>query len=134
VVRSSVKCLPNPRCGIPMDEGCIQPLSSDPLINLSTTVLFLISTFSRCEESPQIGVSHPYTVDLKIHHKSKGGNRSKDTRQTCSNSHTRVEREEHKNSTVELQLKHLLESQNYQSSSVVAVSQCHRMFKGCLVY
>jgi hypothetical protein len=53
-----------------MDEGSIPPLSSDTLINLSTTVLFL--NFSRCEESPQIGVSHPYTVDLKIHHKSKG--------------------------------------------------------------
>jgi hypothetical protein len=41
-----------------MDEGCTQPLSSDPLINLSTTVVFLISSFSRCEESPQFGVSH----------------------------------------------------------------------------
>jgi hypothetical protein len=27
-----------PRCGVPMDEGCTQPLSSDPMINLNTTV------------------------------------------------------------------------------------------------
>jgi hypothetical protein len=40
-----------------MDEGCTQPLSSDPMINLNTMVLF-ISTISRCEESPQFGVSH----------------------------------------------------------------------------
>jgi hypothetical protein len=27
-----------PRCGVPMDEGCTQPLSSDPMINLNTMV------------------------------------------------------------------------------------------------
>jgi hypothetical protein len=37
-------CLP-PRCGVPMDEGCTQPLSSDPMINLNTTVFFLIVFF-----------------------------------------------------------------------------------------
>jgi hypothetical protein len=35
-----------PRCGVPMDEGCTQPLSSDPMINLNTTVFFLIVFFS----------------------------------------------------------------------------------------
>jgi hypothetical protein len=34
-----VKHLPSPRCGVPMDEGCTQPLSSDPMIHLNTTVL-----------------------------------------------------------------------------------------------
>jgi hypothetical protein len=37
-------CLPL-RCGVPMDEGCTQPLSSDPMINLNTTVFFLIVFF-----------------------------------------------------------------------------------------
>jgi hypothetical protein len=37
VVRLSNTCL-LPRCGVPMDEGCTQPLSSDPMINLNTTV------------------------------------------------------------------------------------------------
>jgi hypothetical protein len=36
VVRPSNTCL-LPRCGVPMDEGCTQPLSSDPMINLNTT-------------------------------------------------------------------------------------------------
>jgi hypothetical protein len=37
VVRPSNSCL-LPCCGVPMDEGCTQPLSSDPMINLNTTV------------------------------------------------------------------------------------------------
>jgi hypothetical protein len=41
VVRPSNTCL-LPRCGVPMDEGCTQPLSSDPMINLNTTAFFLI--------------------------------------------------------------------------------------------
>jgi hypothetical protein len=42
VVRPSNTCL-LPRCGIPMDEGCTQPLSSDPMINLNTTIFpFLV--------------------------------------------------------------------------------------------
>jgi hypothetical protein len=52
-----VEYLPTPHCGVPTDEGCTQPLPSDPKINLNTTFLF-ISTMSRCEESPQFGVSH----------------------------------------------------------------------------
>jgi hypothetical protein len=39
VVRPSNTCL-LPRCGVPMDEGHTQPLSSDPMINLNTTTFF----------------------------------------------------------------------------------------------
>ena len=38
-----VEHLPSPRCGVPMDEGCTQPLSSDPMIHLNTMVLFISS-------------------------------------------------------------------------------------------
>jgi hypothetical protein len=41
VVRPSDTCL-LPRCGVPMDEGYAQPLSSDPMINLNTTAFFRI--------------------------------------------------------------------------------------------
>jgi hypothetical protein len=41
VVRPSNTCL-LPRCGVPMDEGCTQPLSSDPMINLNTMAFYLI--------------------------------------------------------------------------------------------
>jgi hypothetical protein len=59
VVRPSNTCL-LPRCGVPMDEGYTQPLSSDPMINLNTMAFFLIVFFPVCEESPQFGVSRPY--------------------------------------------------------------------------
>jgi hypothetical protein len=44
VVRPSNTCL-LPCCGVPIDEGCTQPLSSDPMINLNTTTFFLIVYF-----------------------------------------------------------------------------------------
>jgi hypothetical protein len=44
VVWPSNTCL-LPRCGVPMDEGCTQPLSSDPMINLNTTAFFLVVLF-----------------------------------------------------------------------------------------
>jgi hypothetical protein len=38
-----------PRCGVPMDEGCTQPLSSDPMINLNTMFFpfFVFLPFAR---------------------------------------------------------------------------------------
>jgi hypothetical protein len=45
VVQPSNTCL-LPRCGVPMDEGCTQPLSSEPMINVNTTAFFLIVFFS----------------------------------------------------------------------------------------
>jgi hypothetical protein len=43
-----------------MDESCTQLLSSDPMINLNTTVFFFLLLYLVCEESPQLGVSRPY--------------------------------------------------------------------------
>jgi hypothetical protein len=63
VVRPSNTCL-LPHCGVLMDEGCTQPLSSDLMINLNITVFFF-SVFPVCEESPQLGVSCPYNRDHK---------------------------------------------------------------------
>jgi hypothetical protein len=34
--------LPTPRCGVPTDEGCNQPLSSGPKTHLNTTVFCLL--------------------------------------------------------------------------------------------
>jgi hypothetical protein len=64
--------LPSPRCGVPTNEGCTQPLSSDPKINLNTTVLF-ISSISLCEESPHFGVFHALHKKISNEHKSKVG-------------------------------------------------------------
>jgi hypothetical protein len=48
-----------------MDEGCTQPLSSDPMINLNTMMFLSLSTLPICEESPQVGASRPYNKDHK---------------------------------------------------------------------
>jgi hypothetical protein len=53
--------LPIPRCGVPTDEGCNQPLSSGPKTHLNTTVFFFVFLNPVCEESPQLGASRPYT-------------------------------------------------------------------------
>jgi hypothetical protein len=59
MVRPSDTCL-LPRCGVPMDEGCTQPLSNDQLEYHG----FLPYSFSPvCEESPQVGASRPYNKD-----------------------------------------------------------------------
>jgi hypothetical protein len=55
-----VKRLPTPHCGVPMDKGCTQPLSSDPMISLNTMVFSFLILSPICEESPQLGASRPY--------------------------------------------------------------------------
>jgi hypothetical protein len=67
-----VEHLHSPRCGVPTNEGCTQPLSIDPKINLNTMVLF-ISSISLCEESPHFGVSHTLHKMISNEHKSKEG-------------------------------------------------------------
>jgi hypothetical protein len=59
-----------------MDEGCTQPLSSDPMIQLNNTIFFFIADVSLCEESPQVEASHHYNIDRNENHKTKGGNRN----------------------------------------------------------
>jgi hypothetical protein len=49
----------------PSVKGCTQPLSSDPKIKLKHHNFLPYLKFSLCEESPQFGVSHPYTIYLK---------------------------------------------------------------------
>jgi hypothetical protein len=59
-----VEYVPTPCCGVPMDEGCTQPLSSDPEINLNTTVLF-ISIISVVRNLHTLESLTPYTNDLE---------------------------------------------------------------------
>jgi hypothetical protein len=47
----------------PNGRGFTQPLSSDPMIHLNTTIVFFLIFFPICEESPQLGVSRPYNKD-----------------------------------------------------------------------
>jgi hypothetical protein len=65
--------LPTPRCGVPTDEGCNQPLSSGPKTHLNTTVFCFAFLNPVREESPQLGASRPYTFDVHKESRSKGG-------------------------------------------------------------
>jgi hypothetical protein len=49
-----------------MDEGCTQPLSSDPMINLNTTVFFFAYLFSRLQ-----GISTSWSLALTTNIKVK---------------------------------------------------------------
>jgi hypothetical protein len=71
VVRPSNTCL-LPRCGIPMDEGCTQPLSSDQMINLNTTVFSLRVVFPFARNLHNLE-SLALTIEITKKHKSKGG-------------------------------------------------------------
>jgi hypothetical protein len=71
MVRPSNTCL-LPRCGVPMDEGCTQPLSSDPMINLNTTI-FLPYIFSRLWGISTSWSLSPLQQRSQWNHKSKVG-------------------------------------------------------------
>ena len=94
-----------------MDEGCTQPLSSDPMINLNTTVFFLSQCFPR-EESPQVGVSHPYKIDLNENHKSKGGKETHAKARVAAKSRTQGKTRAHKTQRNEFTTQQVLKSQS----------------------
>jgi hypothetical protein len=71
VVQPSNTCL-LPRCGIPMDEGCTQPLSSDPMINLNTTV-FSLDDYSRLRGISTSLESLALTTKITMKARSKVG-------------------------------------------------------------
>jgi hypothetical protein len=93
-----------------MDEGCTQPLSSDPMIHLNTTVFFLIVDVPFCEESPQGGVSHPYKIDLNENHKSKGGKETQSRATVTAMTRTQVKTRAHKTQCIEYTTQQVLKS------------------------
>jgi hypothetical protein len=108
VVRPSNTCL-LPCYGVPMDEGCTQPLSSDPMINLNTTTFFL-SLSPICEESPQLGASRPYNDDHKRSTEVRGGEQhTQDSNQQHNHAHkSRLElKTQYTEFTTQLELKSL---------------------------
>jgi hypothetical protein len=60
--------------------------------------------FSLFEESPQVGVSHPYNIDLNENHKSKGGKETHASARVIAMTRTKVKKRAHKHSIESLQL------------------------------
>jgi hypothetical protein len=86
-----VQNLPTPRCGVPTDESCTQLLSSDPMINLNTTVFFFSLIFSRLR-----GISTTWSLSpLQLNFTKKHGVRegSNTHKSTAKCTHTRPRNE-----------------------------------------
>jgi hypothetical protein len=122
-----------PRCGIPMDEGCTQPLSSDPMINLNTTV-FPLRSFPICEESLQVGASRPYKV--LITRSTRVREKKQHTQDSIHSTHTHAHKPglelktQHREFTTRTELKSLTQ----RIKCVEAESGCLSMLRECLVY
>jgi hypothetical protein len=120
-------------CGIPMDEGCTQPLSSDPKIKLDYHGSSLYQ-FSVCEESPKIwSLLQPYKV-ITIKTWSKEGERIH-TQKHNAVTHTRskdksASRRSHKNNS-KLALKSL-EGMVTDCRSVGVLLRCLGAGRRCL--
>jgi hypothetical protein len=105
VVESSVICLPTPRCGIPMDKGCTQPLSSDPNIKLEYHSSSLYHNISFVRNLHKLQSLTPYASD---HNQNQSKNTHK--REQSQQQHAQKQRQEWNNKTTELQLRNMLKS------------------------
>jgi hypothetical protein len=85
VVRPS-QHLPTPRCGVPTDEGCNQPLSSDPTIHLNTTMFLFLFTISRFRGISTTWSLSPLQKMITNEHGSKDG--MSNTHKSTANTHT----------------------------------------------
>ena len=106
VVRPSNTCI-LPRCGVPMDEGCTQPLSSDPMINLNTTAFLLIVFFPFARNLHNLE-SLALTIEITKKTQSKVGK---------SNTHKTQIRSTHRHTSQDLSSKHGPESSKLKRSS-----------------
>ena len=68
-----VQHLPTPRCGVPTDEGCNQPLSSGPKTHLNTTVFCFHFTISRLRGISTTWSLSPLHFEVHKEARSKGG-------------------------------------------------------------
>jgi hypothetical protein len=106
VVRPSNACV-LPCCVVPMDEGCTQPLSSDPMINLNTTAFFLIVFFSSTRNLHNLE-SLTLTIEITKKAHSKVGK---------SNTHKTQIRSTHTHTSQDLSSKLSTESSQLERSS-----------------
>jgi hypothetical protein len=74
-----------------MDEGCTQPLSSDPMINLNTTV-FSFRVFFPIVRNLHNLESLALTIEITNKHKSKGGKATHTRLKFVAKSRTYVKR------------------------------------------
>jgi hypothetical protein len=118
-----------PRCGVPMDEGCTQPLSSDPKIDLNTTT-FLAYIFSRLRGISTGWSLSPLQLMITKKHESKGGKATHTNPQQYTHTHK---------PRLELKMKHNKFTTRMELKSLTQLIKCAetecgrlRMLKVCL--
>jgi hypothetical protein len=77
--------LPTPRCGVPTNEGCNQPLSSGPKTHLNTTVFCLLYYISFARN---LHTLEPLALTLEIHKEAQSKRGMSNTLKTRNHSNT----------------------------------------------
>jgi hypothetical protein len=127
MVRPSNTCL-LPRCGVLMDEGCPQPLSSDPMINLNTTIFFFRVCFPFVRNLHNLE-SLALTIEIRKKAQSKVGESNTSKTQIRSTTTHTSHNMSSKHNTRSLQLKSLTQ----RIKSMESESGSLRMFRESLV-
>jgi hypothetical protein len=116
-----------------MDEGCTQPLSSDPKINLNTTVLSLSQEYPIVRNLHNLESLTPYIIWSPMNTRVRGSRNTHKWLSCSNNTHTSQEKST-QNNTTESQLKDTLKSLSQWNNGVIAKSRHCRMFNGCFVW
>ena len=82
-----VQNLPTPRCGVPTDKSCTQLLSSDPMINLNTTVFFFPLIFSRLRGISTTWSLSPLQLNFTKKHGVREGSNTHKSTAKCAHTH-----------------------------------------------
>jgi hypothetical protein len=84
-----VQHLPTPRCGVPTNVGCTQPLSSGPKTHLNTMVFCFHFTISRLRGISTTWSLSPLQFDVHKEARSKDGmSNAHKTQYQSTNTHT----------------------------------------------
>jgi hypothetical protein len=122
-----------PCCGVPMDEGCTQPLSSDLMINFNTTVFSFRVCFPFARNLHNLE-SLALTIEITEKAQSKVGESNTHKTQlrstTTHTSHNLSSSTQHTEFATQMELKSLTQ----RIKSVESKSGSLRMFREGLVY
>jgi hypothetical protein len=133
VVRSNVICLPTPRCGIPMDECCTQPLSSDPKIKLeynSSSLCFTISRLRGISTSWSLSrLTQVITIKMRAREGLEYSHKS-----TTQQQHTQMQRRKRNNKITEYRLKKCAQISLEHFGGMVVESRSCSVLKVCLMF
>ena len=77
--------LPTPRCGVPTDEGCNQPLSSGPKTHLNTTGFCLLFSIPFARNLHNL---EPLSLTLEIHKEAQSKGEISNALKTRNHSNT----------------------------------------------